>query len=583
MSRDHCNKKSSASKPNILQAALAGALTDWDKNLQAITALAEGSSASNASFNIQPAPSSANLAVVEYDFNLNAVGSGLPNNSYRCKCAAIADPIVAVNLESFYNYNTGFLQLVFNPNALSTIPPALISINGMYPVIIGSVMFAQPAPVNGAMVSLRAANAAALVSNMMQYLYAVPIYEIESGNRYINGFNIVLSPNGINAFMLATNTAGAIASSGTTGATGATGPAGPSGSTSSSSADIAAIATAATVGASEGATEAAIGNMAAIVQESIDSFILSINTIASASSATGSGTAASMLSSSTLNNMAASAITAANASAYESTAMDALNIIINAITTAYSSANNPNLPAGTASGSSTQSAMSIAGSIQDMLGYACSWALSGDAIVIKDVINAIENGTISQGTFSTAYSGAIQDATGAINDAISAGYVANNPTATTAANTAAINAITTTTAKLITDFATATVQTFWLPATAAFGAAQQMTNATATNATATNATATNATATNAIATNVFMTTASAVMPASYILPSSVLVSYELSYFTSVNGNCAVPAPIPATSGYNYLSGMIGGQVNGTPVLFPLELGLAPEHCPQKHC
>jgi hypothetical protein len=647
MSHDCCQKKSSTNKPNVLKSALVGALTDWEKNLQSITALAESSSTSNSSFNIQPAPSSANLAVVEYDFNLNATDNTtdtvLPNNSYGCRCTAIANPIVAVNLGSFYNYNTGLLQLAFNPNALPTIPSALISYNSQYSVIIGSIIFKQSAPVNGAMVSLRAANTAALVSNMMQYLCAVPIYETASGNRYINGFNIVLSPAGINAFMLATNSPNAVstsssvstaiaaaaaalasassaassassaassassaassassaassassasssassaassASSASSSASSSAASSAPSSSTSGSgtttSSDMVAIATSAAVIASTGIINTAVNTVAIAisgattgVEEAISNDIMLISSTT---------TAANFISSTPLSGIAATYFSKLTSNTYPSYESDASTIITTTVTNVINT-NSSTSGATPLIVSGVISVNSIASDVSKIVQYVCNFASAGITIAIQDVNTAIANHTFSQITTTIAdnnpANSAMNDVIIAINNAINSDLSAASPaaviaiaavanitasamatsSAVTAANSAttpdvaysAIISIVSNTGiananSIINDIATFTIQTVWATAYEIYGAAQQA--AVGTNATA-NA---NASITSAIATNAITTTSTG-LPATYIT-TPVLVSYELSYFTNVNGNCAVPAPTPVTSGYDYL-------------------------------
>jgi hypothetical protein len=512
---DNCHR-------NILQKALYSALSDWAKNIQYVSALVSGT----VQINIQKTQNAANLELVEYDLNENAIdncGVALPNNSSGG--ATIANPIVGISLGSCYNYDTGFLCLKFNPNGVSTIPSGLLSINNASPIIIGSIIFNAPTLANGAVVSLHAANEASLDSGMMEYLCAVPIYKTIFGNKYITGFNIALCPQGINAFMLATNTDGAVVI------------------TSSSNADIIAIATAAAVSASTDSIELGFTSLT----QAILSVFASINTtMNNYSQANTNATAASIYTPQVLADM----VTSASSDVYSSIEISAATIITNAITSAINS--NPSLLAIGA-----PSAVTAVNTVENMINYAIKYISVGIPSAINDALRAIANGTISQGIGSTVYDSAVTNAATAIKNAIIAGYAADNPTATADANTTAANEIITTVISIIEYFADFGVDNAWTNASAALIAAQQA--ATQTNAETTTASATAATTTSS----------------TEVSASSVLVRYELSYFDrelNMPSTCSVPMPTEASaktatadatsgSGYNYLNGNIAIMIN----------------------
>jgi hypothetical protein len=549
---------SSICQRNILQKAFYGAVSDWAKNLQYVSSLVSGT----AQINIQKPQTSANLALVEYDLNENSTdncGVALPNNSSGG--ATIANPIVGIRLGSCYNYDKGLLYLKFNPNGVA-IPNNLTSINNVNPIIIGSIIFSTPTPANDAMVFLSAANVASLASGMMEYLCAVPIYKTVFGNKYINGFNIVLSPQGINAFMLATKTAGAV---------------------STFSVNTVAIAAAAAAGISADTIETALLNITNAIQTSVASFMSSMNTDIQSDSANSSGSAATIFDAATLSSMATSATSNVIPSLQTSTAIiisgmvniinNAISIITKAISSAY--INTPSLPANAATG--TQSAISVALNIQTAFNYVYESAPAGITSAVTDVIAAIVDGVLIQSPVSAVYANsitsAVTNAVAAINNAISSAVTANNPTATVATNTATATAIGITAAPLILSLAAAIVNATWLIAEEAVISAQR-----------------------AAATINTTTTSAGAFP-SNINPSSVLVSYEMSYFdreSNVPSTCAVPMPTEASaqtktasaasgSGYNYLSGNVTTMINNVSTSWPLELKPASANSSQKNC
>jgi hypothetical protein len=291
-------------------------------------------------------------------------------------------------------------------------------------------------------------------------------------------------------------------------------------------------------------------------------------------------TAANFISSTPLSGIAATYFSKLTSNTYPSYESDASTIITTTVTNVINT-NSSTSGATPLIVSGVISVNSIASDVSKIVQYVCNFASAGITIAIQDVNTAIANHTFSQITTTIAdnnpANSAMNDVIIAINNAINSDLSAASPaaviaiaavanitasamatsSAVTAANSAttpdvaysAIISIVSNTGiananSIINDIATFTIQTVWATAYEIYGAAQQA--AVGTNATA-NA---NASITSAIATNAITTTSTG-LPATYIT-TPVLVSYELSYFTNVNGNCAVPAPTPVTSGYDYL-------------------------------
>jgi hypothetical protein len=679
-------KAASSATSSSSSSAIAGALASAEGMVSDILSMIDTSvSTGNSSVTIQPSLTSADLAVVEYDFTLNAAGntSGaptLPNNSLHGK---LANPIAGISLGSSYNYNTGLLRLAFNPNNLASIPNAITTTNANSPVIIGSIMFALPTLANDAVVTLTAANAAALDSDIMQYLYAVPIYETADRNGYINGFNIVLSPAGINAFMLATGAAGATAqpsaaataaaaamaeATSAASAASAAAAAASAASTAATAASTAAsaaasgsveIAAAAATGASLGIVDNVITSAASAIMNAVTGVIGVIRSDASnANLATAGATAASTFPSTGASAASGSAFlsaasSTASSSMYHSYELDAANIIAAAIAAAISA--NEALPAVSAtlasgSSGSTPSADTVASAAAAIIQYVCDCIPGGVQAAINDANTAITNGTMSKGasdpTYITAFSQAITDTIAGITGTINTGLSASSPTADalaaynatlaliaagvtgtgagtapTLVNSIPSSGIAAATATILSmanpanstgvqgvsfiyDIATQIVLSVWTAAGDALGAAQvafTAGNGAATGSTSgsstgstsgsstgsTSGSSTGSTSGSSTGSTSGSSTGSATSSPTYILPSSVLVSYDVSYFTSATSSCAVPAP-SSGSGYNYLSGLTSGIVNGAVMPFPLELGPAPAPapascCSHKHC